>query len=70
MWNAFFTWISKLLLDYISLRLTGGATFGNILFGIYITNYFYRVLWFVNHIFKYKMQYTNSVFEGSGIVKF
>lgn len=33
MWNAFFTWISKLLLDYISLRLTGGATFGNILLG-------------------------------------
>ena len=29
----FGTWISKLLLDYISLRLTGGARFGNILLG-------------------------------------
>lgn len=29
----FCTWVSKLLLDYISLRLTGGARFGNILLG-------------------------------------
>lgn len=29
----FCTWVSKLLLDYFSLRLTGGARFGNILLG-------------------------------------
>lgn len=29
----FCTWISKLLLDYVSLKLTGRASFGNILLG-------------------------------------
>lgn len=29
----FCTWVSKLVLDYFSLRLTGGARFGNILLG-------------------------------------